>query len=106
MLATNWCTVSLRLRAISRKPFQNASSILMLVLRPAMTIERLTTNELNLGPSSLGGLGTSRRLGELRLGPFKVGVHSSQYGGAVLTRANILCTSTTKAVRFFTPNLL
>jgi hypothetical protein len=50
----------------------------MLVLRPAMTIERLTTNELNLGPSSLGGLGTSRRLGELRLSPFKVEVHSSQ----------------------------
>jgi hypothetical protein len=45
ILAISWDKVSSRRAAICRKLFQNASSRLTLVLRPAMTIECLTTED-------------------------------------------------------------
>jgi len=45
MLATSRDKVSCRALAMSRRPFQKSSSTLILVRRPAITIERLMTED-------------------------------------------------------------
>ena len=50
MLPTKLDKVSFRMLAISRNPFQNASSRLTLVLCPPRTIERLMTEDFIVVP--------------------------------------------------------